>query len=47
VPFSKVGKVTCSVGLAQYLNHDIKALIVEADEKLYIAKNAGRNQVAA
>ncbi|AOW77656.1 hypothetical protein A3Q34_12820 [Colwellia sp. PAMC 20917] len=47
VPFSEVGKVTCSVGLAQYLNHDIKALIVEADEKLYIAKNAGRNQVAA
>ncbi|MGB2739727.1 MAG: diguanylate cyclase [Cognaticolwellia sp.] len=45
--FSEVGNVTFSAGLAQYSNQDIKTLIIEADEKLYTAKNSGRNQVAA
>ena len=45
--FPEVGSVTFSAGLAQYSNQDIKTLIIEADEKLYTAKNSGRNQIAA
>jgi len=39
-------KVTCSIGLAKFLEDDtLKTAIVKADEALYVAKNAGRNQV--
>jgi len=45
--FHKVGKVTISLGVAEVSQdmHSIDDLIKEADKKLYIAKNEGRNKV--
>lgn len=42
-----IGKVTCSFGIAQAKTGDApENLIRRADEKLYEAKNAGRNRIA-
>jgi len=39
-------KITCSIGLAKFLETDtLKTAIVKADEALYAVKNSGRNQV--
>jgi len=39
-------RVTCSMGVARILEADtLKTAVVKADEALYAAKNAGRNQV--
>jgi two-component system, cell cycle response regulator len=39
-------KITCSIGLAKFLGSDtIETAIKKADEALYAAKRAGRNQV--
>jgi len=44
--FEKVGNVTCSFGITQYVDGDsISELIVRADKALYLAKEAGRNCV--
>jgi diguanylate cyclase (GGDEF)-like protein len=38
--------VTISAGVAEYRSHDTaSALLERADERLYAAKEAGRNQV--
>jgi diguanylate cyclase (GGDEF)-like protein len=43
---SKEIRITCSIGLAKFLETDtIEAAIKRADEALYAAKNAGRNLV--
>lgn len=44
---NSIGKVTCSFGIAQAQPGDLpEGLIRRADEKLYEAKNAGRNRIA-
>ena len=44
--FSKVGKVTVSLGLAEFSSEDdIESFIKWADDALYIAKGNGRNRV--
>ena len=46
--FDKVGKVTISLGVAEYNENkdkDIDSLINRADEALYISKESGRNRV--
>jgi diguanylate cyclase (GGDEF)-like protein len=44
--FSKVGKVTVSLGLAEYSSEDnIESFIKRADDALYLAKGQGRNRV--
>jgi diguanylate cyclase (GGDEF)-like protein len=46
VVFEKVGSVTCSFGVAQYVEGDTaESLIGRADDALYRAKIKGRNQV--
>jgi len=44
--FSKVGKITCSFGVAEYRPGDTpEALVARADGLLYLAKMGGRNRV--
>jgi len=39
-------KITCSIGLANFLRTDtLESSIKKSDEALYIAKNSGRNQI--
>lgn len=46
-PFPAVGSVTCSIGVAQLRGAEsLEAWLVRADEALYRAKAAGRNQVS-
>jgi len=41
-------KVTCSFGIAQKSSSEtIQTLFARADEKLYVAKNSGRNQIVS
>jgi diguanylate cyclase (GGDEF)-like protein len=45
-PFSDVGQVTCSFGVAEYTSgDDMDSLIKKADRCLYQAKASGRNRV--
>jgi diguanylate cyclase (GGDEF)-like protein len=45
-PFDEVGAITCSFGVAQYVEGDTtETLIARADRALYIAKMNGRNRV--
>jgi diguanylate cyclase (GGDEF)-like protein len=47
-PFDEGMKVTCSIGVAQYMPDDKEdTLLKRVDEQLYKAKNNGRNQVAS
>ncbi len=44
--FSKVGKVSMSIGATAYVQHEpVDALLKRADEALYLAKNNGRDRV--
>lgn len=44
--FKEVGRVTCSFGVVQLADDDdIKSLLQRADQKLYFAKNKGKNLV--
>ena len=44
----KLGRITMSVGVAEYINgENMTDLIERADAALYTAKHNGRNQVAA
>jgi len=44
--FDKVGKITCSFGVAHYRESDTdSSILIRADEALYAAKEAGRNCV--
>jgi len=44
--FDRAGRITVSIGVAEYKKSDNKDLFLKrADEKLYEAKNAGRNRV--
>lgn len=46
--FDKVGKITCSFGIASLRDGDTKnTFITRADDALYEAKNTGRNKVVA
>ena len=45
-PFPKVGQLTISLGVSEYLPGDMEeTLIRRADNALYKAKEAGRNMV--
>ncbi len=44
-PFPKVGKVTVSIGAAEFSGNEADALLKKADEALYEAKKKGRNRV--
>lgn len=45
-PFEQVNNVTCSIGVAEYtIGEEGDSLLSRVDEKLYLAKNNGRNQV--
>jgi diguanylate cyclase len=48
-PHPKAGVFTVSVGVAAAspIQKDEKAVVIEADQQLYVAKNAGRNRVSA
>lgn len=47
-PFSEGMKVTCSIGVAQYMSGDKEdSLLKRVDEQLYKAKDNGRNQVVS
>ena len=44
----KMGRITLSVGVAEYLDGETESQIIErADAALYTSKHNGRNQVAA
>lgn len=44
--FNEPEKVTCSIGIAQFYNHDsVTTLVAHADSALYLAKNKGKNRV--
>ncbi len=44
--FEVVGKVTCSIGIAQFdINMSVEELISSSDKALYFAKENGRNKV--
>ncbi len=44
--FAKVGKITCSFGVAHYRERDNESsVLIRADEALYAAKESGRNCV--
>ena len=46
LPFKDTGAVTCSFGVAQFMDGDTpEALIARTDEALYRAKSTGRNRV--
>jgi diguanylate cyclase (GGDEF)-like protein len=45
-PFERVGTITCSFGVAQYIVGDTaQSLLARADKALYRAKSLGRNRV--
>ncbi|WP_310440656.1 diguanylate cyclase [Sulfuricurvum sp.] len=47
-PFETVGNITCSIGVAEFnLADKADDLLHRADQKLYRAKNSGRNRVMA
>jgi diguanylate cyclase (GGDEF)-like protein len=47
-PFETVGNLTCSIGVAEFnLADKADDLLHRADQKLYRAKNSGRNRVMA
>lgn len=43
--FASIGKVSCSLGVAEYLGETAESFIARADRALYRAKLAGRNRV--
>ncbi|WP_207642517.1 GGDEF domain-containing protein [Acetobacterium bakii] len=44
--FEKIGQVTCSFGVAVFeKDEDLNKVLQRADERLYLAKNAGKNKV--
>lgn len=45
--FTKVGKVTCSIGSIDNEKNLPKDMFAKADEALYIAKKTGRNKIVA
>jgi diguanylate cyclase (GGDEF)-like protein len=46
VPFEQVGRCTCSIGVATFVDgDDANAVLRRADRALYLAKAGGRNQV--
>jgi PleD family two-component response regulator len=45
-PFERVGTISCSFGVAQYIVGDTaQSLLARADKALYRAKSLGRNRV--
>ena len=47
-PFAEAGKVTISIGVAEYTPEEpLAGFVKRADEKMYEAKRAGKNQVMA
>lgn len=45
-PFVRIGNLTCSIGVAEFNGiEEADDLLRRADEKLYTAKNSGRNRV--
>lgn len=47
-PFESVGKITCSIGVAEFNTaEEADDLLRRADENLYHAKHSGRNRVVA
>ena len=41
----QVVKVTMTFGLIESCGHDYESLLIEADDKLYVGKDGGRNRV--